>query len=145
MKLITRNSDYAIRTLCLLARNSQFLSTREISQKTGVPLAYLRRIIGILVKKGIVESREGKEGGVKLKKKPSQIKLTDIVYIFQGKIQISRCLLRKKICPERKNCPLRKNIERIEKLLTKEFEKITIETLIKERGKNGRKNVLQTV
>ncbi|MCM8822513.1 MAG: Rrf2 family transcriptional regulator [Candidatus Omnitrophica bacterium] len=145
MKLITRNTDYAIRVLCKLAERRRFVSTTAISKETKVPLAFLRSILGRMIKEKIVVSKEGKNGGIRLEKSPSSINLTDIMRLFQGKVQISQCLLRKKVCPERKKCPLRKRLKEIESFIEKEFKKITVQTLTKKRSENERENVLQAM
>ncbi len=133
MKIITKNSDYAVRTLCSLVKAENFVSTRTISKETNVPLPYLRRIIDTLTKEKILETKEGKNGGVKLKKDPSSIKLSDIIRLFQGEIQVSRCVFRKALCPNRKNCLLRKKLLDIEKILIKQFENITIKSLVEKK------------
>jgi len=145
MKLITKNTDYAVRALCYVAGVSNYVATKKIGQETKIPLSYLRRILDQLIKNGIIESKEGISGGVKLIKKPSSIRLSDIVKIFQGNIQLTECLFRKKICPNKKFCPLRKKLRRIEKSIEKEFQKITILSLSKKGRKDERKNVLQAM
>ncbi|MCM8788782.1 MAG: Rrf2 family transcriptional regulator [Candidatus Omnitrophica bacterium] len=129
MKLITKNTDYAVRVLCKITEHREFVSTRIISEETKVPLAFLRAILSRLIKEKILEAREGKSGGVRLKKNPSSIKLTEIIKLFQGEIQISQCILRKKVCPDKSKCQLRKKLKDIEKFISKELEKITIQSL----------------
>ncbi|MGB9642388.1 MAG: RrF2 family transcriptional regulator [Candidatus Ratteibacteria bacterium] len=72
-----------------------------MAEKAVVPLFYLRRILSTLARAGIVQTKEGIEGGIKLSRNPSQITLTEIIKLFQGGIQISECLFRKKLCPNR--------------------------------------------
>ena len=91
----------------------------------------MRRILSELIKHNLTEAREGAGGGFKLCKNPDGIKVTDIIKIFQGNIQLSECMFRKKLCDNRKTCVLRKEINRIEKLVTKEFANITIGTLLR--------------
>lgn len=136
MKLITKNSDYAIRALCAMIQGKRFIATSSIARKEKIPLPYLHRIIDRLIKEDIVESKEGKNGGVRLKKNPSKINLAYIIRLFQGEIQISQCMFRKNSCPNIDVCVLRKRIKKIEKLLINELSKITIESLNKTRGGN---------
>ncbi|HXK45690.1 MAG TPA: Rrf2 family transcriptional regulator [bacterium] len=129
MKIITKNSDYAVRAICKLAKERDFISTRNLAETTAIPLPYLRRILGTLAQARIIETKEGIEGGIKLRKNPSEITLTEIIKLFQGGLQISECLFRKKLCPNRTTCILRKKLIKTEKMLSKEFEKITISSL----------------
>lgn len=133
MKIITKNTDYAVRALCRLSKEKKFISTTTISKEEKIPVFFLRKILNILIKSKIVESKEGKNGGVRLIKKPDSIKLIDIIKLFQGEISISQCILRKNLCPFRERCPLRKKLEEIEKTLKKEFEVLTIKSLIEKK------------
>jgi len=98
MKLLTKETDYAIRTMMHLARqNDGFVSSRDISRKEGIPLQFLRRILQSLIKGGLVESREGVNGGASLKADPADIRIADLIRLFQGNIQLTECMFRKKI------------------------------------------------
>jgi Rrf2 family transcriptional regulator, cysteine metabolism repressor len=132
MKLLTKDTDYAVRALLVLARgDKEYVSAREISETERIPYSFMRKILLKLFKSGYVDSREGGKGGFKLKKKPSKVRLVDLIHSFQGNIRLSECMFRSKVCHNRATCILRKNINRIEKIVEKEFEKITIESLLK--------------
>ena len=131
MKLIRKDTDYAVRAIAFLAKNTnRFCSSSEISKNANVPLSYLRRILQTLVKEGFVESKEGIKGGLKLIKSPKEINLANLINIFQGTFELSDCMFRKKICENRAHCPLRKAIKRIEDKITKEVKGITIAKLL---------------
>ncbi|MDP8259291.1 MAG: Rrf2 family transcriptional regulator [Candidatus Aadella gelida] len=137
MKLLTKNTDYAVRALLTLAslKKDEYLSARQISQRQKVPYQYLRRILQELIKKNLVISREGGGGGFRLKKRPNSIEISGIINIFQGRIQLSDCMFRKKLCHNRSNCVLRNQIQRIESIVASEFSKITIGSLLKDLTK----------
>ncbi len=56
----------------------EYLSTKEISDILNIPKPTLVKILHSLTIKGIVETKEGKFGGIRLSKKPSRIKVLDI-------------------------------------------------------------------
>ncbi len=131
MQLITKKTDYAVRALIYLALNNpRYRSAREISDENGIPYQFLRRILKVLNEKGIVMTKEGKAGGVKLRVNTSRIRVADIIRIFQGDLQLSACMFRGNICSNRKTCILRKRIRNIEKIVEKEFESMTIAGLV---------------
>ena len=133
MKLITKHTDYAVRAVLYLAgRQTEFISSREIAGRNKIPLPFLRRILQVLIREGVIDSREGVEGGVLLSRKPEEIKISDLIRLFQGEIQLSECMFRKKICRNRSTCVLRRRIQGMEKKLASEFQKITIRTLLKD-------------
>ena len=57
MKLITRNTDYAIRALCFIARKKkQVVSVKELVSKLRIPKPFLRKISQRLNKERILVS-----------------------------------------------------------------------------------------
>ena len=135
MKLLTKDTDYAVRAIVNLARTTEgYRSTREIALEEGIPLQFLRRILQKLTKAGLVVSREGVRGGAKLNARPRDIRVSDIIRIFQGDIELSECMFRKRLCAQRATCVLRARIKTIEQIVNREFEKVTIATLVKDIG-----------
>jgi len=134
LKLVTKNSDYAIRALVVLAQNKgNFVSAREIAQQQGIPYQFLRRILQQLIRNKLVVSREGGRGGFKLKAKPKDVSIVEVMKIFQGKIQLSECMFRKKICANRSSCILRKEVRRVEDIVKRELKGVTLAKLLKKR------------
>ena len=112
MKLMTRDTDYAVNALYFMAEDKGRICTvKELVKKLGVPRAFLRRILQVLNKKGLVRSFKGKGGGFKLNMTPDKILLSDVMEVFQGKFKLNECLLSKKICPRIKTCRLKKEID----------------------------------
>ena len=133
MKLLTKETDYAIRaTMNLAKRRDGFVSSRHISEQEEIPLRFLRRILQTLMKSGVIESREGAAGGVRLKAEAGKLRIADLIRLFQGDIQLTECMFRKRICSNRKTCVLRKRIKNIERMVTREFEGITIDDLLRD-------------
>ena len=136
MKLLTKNTDYAIRALLHIARNGEgYLSSREISSDEEIPLPYLRRILNKLRKEEIIITREGVGGGAKINRDPAEIRVSNLIRIFQGDITLLDCVFRKNICINIKTCPLRKRIKKIEKVVVKELESVTIADLLDDLNK----------
>lgn len=133
MKLLTKNTDYAIRALLVLgARPDAYVSARDIAKVQEMPYQYLRKLLRELISEGFVESREGGRGGFKMKRAPADIKVADLMRVFQGEVQFLECMFRKSICNQRAVCVLRKNVKKIEEAVTAEFERITIGSLLEE-------------
>jgi len=132
MKVFRKDADYAVRTLIYLAMQDrvEYVSTTTLSKQLGLPTNFLRRICSVLIKAGILETREGNGGGVRFVISLEDVTLLQLIELFDGKPELSDCTFRKKICPNRKTCVLRKRILGIEKIINREFAAITIQTLI---------------
>ena len=133
MKLITKNTDYAVRTLIHLTRTGdRFVPSREIAEQRGIPLNFLRRIIQEMAREGLLETREGKSGGARLAMNPDEIELTRLIELFQGQVSLTDCIFRRKICPNRARCVLRTRLKKIEDLVLGELAGITVGGLVKD-------------
>ena len=131
MRLITRNADYAIRALCFIARaGNKTVSVTQLVKRLNVPRPFLRKVLQILNRSALLLSHKGKGGGFELARDPERIRVTDILEIFQGPLKLNECLLKKKKCPNRDVCPLKKKIDRIEAQALKELRAITIGSLL---------------
>lgn len=132
MKLINRDTDYAVKALMHIAKNSERMSVSELAPKLDIPRPFLRKIFQILNKENILNSYKGKGGGFKLAKPSKDIYLKDLIKIFQGPIKLKECIFNQKICPDIRTCPLRKKISEIEKYVISELESVTLATLLEE-------------
>ena len=86
MKLLTKDTDYAVRALLILAQNTQvFMSARKIAESDRMPYQYIRKVLQVLMKNGYIESREGGQGGFKIKGQISKMGLNRYYQNFSGR------------------------------------------------------------
>ena len=136
MKLITRDTDYAVRVLCCLACNQETRFTvDDLVECLEVPKPFTRKILQVLNKKGLLKSFKGKGGGFRLELHPGEISILDIMSIFQGNIEITECTFKKKVCKYIKSCSLRKRLNELGDHMMSELKTITIESLLTKEGK----------
>lgn len=131
MKLITRDTDYALRAICFLAKDKRRLPVVELTKALKIPKPFLRKALQRLNKKGILKSYKGLGGGFLLVKPAEKILLIDLIQIFQGPFQLNECFLKRKTCPRRNFCALKKKIDRIEKYVFSQLSSISIADLLK--------------
>ena len=133
MKIITKHTDYALRALLYLAGREGFVPAREIARKNKTPLRLTQRLLQTMAAAGLLESREGINGGVRLLRAPAKISMQDILIVFQKRLELSECRFRGKPCPNRPRCVIRPHLKRIEKKLSGEFKKINLRVLLNSR------------
>jgi Rrf2 family protein len=132
VKLITRETDYAVRALCCIAEQKQeVISADQLVKSLEMPRPFLRKILQTLNKEGLLNSSKGKDGGFALALSPGKITLTDVMKIFQGSIRLNECKFKKSDCPYRNECLLKKKIDEIEKEVMAKLKAITIASIIK--------------
>lgn len=132
MKMLTRNTDYAVRAMCFMAKKGRgVISVTELVASLKIPRPFLRKILQALAKKGFVKSYKGMGGGFKLGRPAGRIFLVDLIKAFQGPLSINECIFKKRPCPDIRVCPLRKRIDSIERNVEAELRAITIGSLLK--------------
>ena len=130
MNLLTRDTDYAVRALIYLVKTGKRVSSSDMEKELLLPRPFLRRILQTHQKNAFLVSVKGHEGGFELLKKPEDIRVLDLMEIFQDKFELCECLFRKRICPERQGCALRRKIKNIEGKIKQEFHSLTLLSLL---------------
>ena len=92
MKL-TNKGRYAVMAMADLATNADKgpISLTEISIRQNISLVYLEQLFLKLKKDKIVNSVRGNKGGYILCKKPSEIKISDVLFAVEEKVKTIGC------------------------------------------------------
>ena len=141
--MITREADYAIRTVLYLAQHAGdgAVVTTEISEKMQIPYRFLRKISHHLVEAGILATHRGKQGGIFLARKPAEISLFDILELFdQRAINLNICCQDLSACDRSNLCPIHERLELLQKRLRAEFADCSFADLL---GNDRRKSATE--
>jgi len=104
---LTRHTDFSLRVLIYLSLNKseQLVTINEISEHFKILKNHLTKVVNHLAQKGYVETIRGKNGGIRLAKKPAEIKLGDVVQAMEMNLEVVDCT--KPLCPLINNCKLK--------------------------------------
>lgn len=93
---LTRRGDYAVRAMLALATTAQRepTSVPEIAKAMGIPVGFLPRIMGQLVRAGLVTSTAGRRGGYSLVRRAMRISLLEVIEAVEGDSRHQTCVLR---------------------------------------------------
>lgn len=106
--LYTRSAQYAIRALALLASEPRdnYVPIRDVARSARVPLPFLAKIMQVLARSGLVDSRRGPGGGVRLARAPHAVTLEEIVVAVDGEDSVRECVLGLPHCADTNPCPV---------------------------------------
>ena len=78
---LTRQSEYAIRALLELAAvpEGAVIQCRTIAEKHDPPEKFLKKTIQVLVRAGLVKTRRGMQGGIRLADPPQAMNIANKV------------------------------------------------------------------
>lgn len=93
--IFNKSTEYSVRILLYMSEldNYKYFSATEIADAILIPKEYLSKILQKLAKKGIVYSKRGKGGGFKLLKSKKEIKIKDLINLFENQKFYSQCLI----------------------------------------------------
>lgn len=108
MLQIARHTDYAARIVLHLAclEEGGQASIAEIATQRMLPAPFVRRLIGKLVKGGILATVRGSGGGIRLGRPAADISLFDLVRVMEGPIALNHCVGDDHACPFTTRCPV---------------------------------------
>jgi Rrf2 family protein len=106
---ITRQADYALRTILHLSRlrPGQRASTGQIAREQNIPPSFLAKIVSQLSIAGVLQTSRGARGGVSLALMPDNITLLEVVEAIDGPITFVGCVTDPSNCTFGEKCPLR--------------------------------------
>ena len=92
--MLSKKTKYAFHALTYLGKQERNIPIliSEIAEKTRVPKKFLESILLVLKKSGFLSSKMGKGGGYYLRQLPEEIKLAEIIRIFNGPIALLPCV-----------------------------------------------------
>lgn len=106
--MLASPSKYAVRALRFLKRQppEQFVRVEEIAESTGIPGPYLSKVMKLLGQAGIIESRRGAQGGVRLPSRPPPLSVFDVCVATSDPVLTATCLLSHTKCDPNAPCPM---------------------------------------
>ncbi len=89
---LSRASDFALRILMLLAKETEPRSVEEISNRLSLAKSHVMKIVARLGASGLVETQRGRGGGVILGAEASTILVGEVVRLFESDFAVVDCL-----------------------------------------------------
>lgn len=130
--LLAKSTKNAIQLIIYLIRHSDsdYIRVKDIAINCNISFYILSKIAQRMIKAGILESYTGPNGGIKLGKNPSNIRLIDIVQTIEGKDVLNKCILSLENCGEENPCAVHNHWKEAKEVIMKMFEDKTVVELI---------------
>ena len=103
--MLTRTSEYALRAMIYLAQNESEwpIIGADVAAATSIPAKYLSKILGDLVRVGVLESTPGRRGGFRFVNPAKKTKLYDVLAPFEH-LEQTRCPFGNALCSDENPC-----------------------------------------
>ncbi|MFQ5591641.1 MAG: RrF2 family transcriptional regulator [Phycisphaerae bacterium] len=105
--MLSLTSKYAMRAVICLTQlaDESPVSGKCIAERASIPPKYLSKILGDLVRCGVLVSTRGKKGGFRLARPPTKISLHDVLAPFEAALVTPRtCPFGNMTCSDENPC-----------------------------------------
>ena len=133
--------DYAVRIVLYLSqKEGKVVSRKELAEKADIPLSLLSRIGQMLEIADLVYVQKGRGGGYKLKKKPEELTLLDVIEAIHGKVYLNRCVESPGFCSRSPACPVHEVWIEVNERFRELLKRYDFRKLLTKNGDPQRKN-----
>lgn len=141
--MLSNTSKYAIRAVIYLAvktNKDERVGIKKIAESLDIPSPFLGKILQVLVRRKILSSTKGPNGGFGIGKRPDKITLYDIIIEMDGTDLFDSCLLGAGSCESNKEqgtyCAMHDEFGPARKQMIDLYKSKTVAELA-EKAKNG--------
>ena len=115
-----------------LINSEQYISLTELAKQTNVSQPYLEKVMGILKRKGLIDTIRGVQGGYKLIKKPCETTIGEILRALENDLVFTDCARSGKC--NNFNCPNKGIFKVIYDRLNSVLDELTLQDMIDNKG-----------
>ena len=134
---ITQEADYALRMMCLLAKETAAgnvpVGAANLAEGVAVPTRFGLKILHKLSQSELVKTSRGATGGYRLNQDPTTITVRRVIEAIDGPIEINRCLSDTHLClnnPNKDCCRLHHVFEALNSRLTERLDRLTVAMVV---------------
>ena len=120
-------TEYAIRILGFLFVHKRIVQVTEISNALNISPTYMQKVLGKLVRSGVIASAQGRYGGYYFLKSAEEISLYDVIELMENEIALLACLSHEASCSQEiTDCPLQDVFRKAQEELIRQFQNVKI-------------------
>ena len=131
MKFSTK-TRYGLRILLQIAetKDKKFVQGKEIARAQKITEPYMEQIMISLKNARLIKTTRGCFGGYALTRSPSEIKLSEIIELFEGPIYFTNCVEDKDSCELINNCKAHVLWKKLAARIKNIFDNISLEEIM---------------
>ena len=131
--IVSKTTEYALRAVVYVAMHDTQgvkVGIKEIAKELELPAHFMGKILQDLVRKGVISSVKGPNGGFFLHRPARQITILEVVRTIDGLEAFRKCGMGMKQCSDTHPCPLHNDIKAYRDQMLKVFSTKTIQDLV---------------
>ncbi len=128
MLRLSRMTDYAVVVLSQMAtRQGDVMTAVDISDMTSLPQPTVAKVLKLLARHEVVESRRGTQGGYVLDRPSDAVSVAEIITAIDGPVALTACVDESEgNCAVESLCPMRGRWDLLNSAVQGAFEKVSL-------------------
>jgi Rrf2 family transcriptional regulator, nitric oxide-sensitive transcriptional repressor len=129
---LTLHTDYALRVLIQVGiANGKLTTINDIAKSFGISKHHLTKVVNDLSQKGYLDTIRGRNGGIRLMRKPRDINIGQVVRDTEDRLDVIECLGHAGYCRIERACVLRTALRQATNAFLAVLDAHTLADLIK--------------
>lgn len=123
---LAMQTDYALRTLMFLAGRTQRSTVADVAGLFGISSHHVAKVVNQLARQGLVRSIRGVGGGIELARPAEEIRIGEVIMIFEGNMHLLECVGADNVCAIESFCKLKGVLAEAERLQREYLNGVTL-------------------
>lgn len=132
MLRLSRLTDYAVVVLSQMAgRSGEVMTAIDLAEATALPQPTVAKVLKLLARSEVIESRRGTQGGYVLDRLSSEVSVAEIISAIDGPVALTACVDEATgDCSVETCCPMRGRWDRLNAAVQTAFESVSLEEIL---------------
>lgn len=136
---VNKLTDYATVVLIEIAQSNVVRSSQHFSERTGIPVPTVAKLMKSLSKAGLVVSQRGAGGGYVLGRPPADITVADVIQAVEGPIALTACAdTSDEQCGIEAVCPMHGKWNKVNQAVRAALADVTLADMVEDVSTFGR-------
>ena len=136
--MVSTRGRYALRVMIDLAEQGgeSYIPMKDVAARQGLSLKYLEKILPVLTKNHMIEGVQGKGGGCRLTRRPSEYSVWEILRLTEGDLAPVACLEENAAgaCGRSAECRTFPMWQKFYEMMNEYFDSITLSDLMQKQS-----------
>lgn len=132
MLRVSKLTDYATVVMTHIAHQPDGVhAASDITSATHLALPTVSKVLKLLSKASLLDSKRGANGGYVLSDKPQNISVASIIAAIEGPISMTECTVHQGVCEQESSCEIKANWSLINRAVGSALESVSLADLCK--------------
>ncbi|GJM06048.1 MAG: SUF system Fe-S cluster assembly regulator [marine bacterium B5-7] len=132
---MSKLTEYAFMVIMALKKSDLPASADFLASITGLETPTVSKILKLLKKAGLLNSKRGSTGGYYLVKRKQDISLNEVIVAMEGGMSLTECAEDDDACHLSKDCYMSAGMKRVNQVILNALESVTVSDILDEKKK----------